>query len=210
MKILNLKEIIDFDDEEEDLIDPSAFDDPEYYDSDFDDMDYSLNRNNIKDLIDEIPLPTPGRLYITPRPSPVFVPIGDYLDFVIDELEIEQIVVLSEPVPSTWDLIEEYGNAGIEPVHYPIADYMVPKDLPSFGSFLEHLQDTLQEGKAVAVHCYGGKGRSGLVVACLLVNMGLTGEEAIRHVRDFRPGTIENKDQEDFIIHWFERREILE
>lgn len=57
----------------------------------------------------------------------------------------------------------------------------------------------LRAGELVVVHCMGGLGRTGLVSARLLVELGLAPDEAIRRVRAARSGAIETRAQEDFV-----------
>ena len=46
----------------------------------------------------------------------------------------------------------------------------------------------------------GGLGRSGLLASCVLVDGGLSAEDAIREVREARdPRAVETRDQEDFV-----------
>jgi atypical dual specificity phosphatase len=54
------------------------------------------------------------------------------------------------------------------------------------------------------VHCAEGKGRTGTVLAAYLVYKGLSTDDAIKKVREKRPGSIENMDQEN-AIRIFER-----
>ena len=49
------------------------------------------------------------------------------------------------------------------------------------------------------MHCRGGRGRSGTVVAALLVAGGLPAGEAVRVVRQAHPGAIETADQEAWV-----------
>lgn len=50
------------------------------------------------------------------------------------------------------------------------------------------------------VHCRGGLGRTGTVAACVLVALGdHTAEEAICAVRAARRGTVQTREQEDFV-----------
>jgi protein-tyrosine phosphatase len=51
----------------------------------------------------------------------------------------------------------------------------------------------------VAIHCAAGLGRTGLLAARLLVDRGLTADEAIARVRRARPGTIETARQEAYV-----------
>jgi ADP-ribosylglycohydrolase len=59
-------------------------------------------------------------------------------------------------------------------------------------------EDILRGGK-VLIHCKGGLGRSGTIAARLLVELGAKPSEAIRRVREARPGAIENALQESHV-----------
>ena len=60
----------------------------------------------------------------------------------------------------------------------------------------EAIRDRLRLGFDVLVHCKGGLGRAGTVAARLLVELGAHPDDAIRRVREVRPGAIENEAQE--------------
>ena len=54
--------------------------------------------------------------------------------------------------------------------NYPILDNHIPKNLYMFSRFLFTIRNILQDtNRKVYIHCKGGHGRSGVVVACLLV-----------------------------------------
>lgn len=48
---------------------------------------------------------------------------------------------------------------------------------------LDLIDARLAEGRRVYVHCWGGVGRTGMVVGCWLVRRGRSGEEALREVQ---------------------------
>jgi protein-tyrosine phosphatase len=55
-----------------------------------------------------------------------------------------------------------------EMIRYPIKDQKAPEDLDSFNKLLFHILRHIHNGGIVYIHCIGGHGRSGLVVACLV------------------------------------------
>ena len=59
-----------------------------------------------------------------------------------------------------------------------------------------------QDGRTVVAACFGGYGRTGTAIACLLVDAGLSPDEAIALTRETRPGTIERDSQLEFVRGW--------
>ncbi len=62
--------------------------------------------------------------------------------------------------------------AGLGFRHYPIRDRGVPPSTAHLAEALQPLLVELRAGVALAVHCRAGIGRTGLVAACLLVELG--------------------------------------
>jgi protein-tyrosine phosphatase len=60
---------------------------------------------------------------------------------------------------------------------------------------VEWIDEKIHEGLPVLVHCRGGLGRTGTIVACYLVYNGMSDIEAINYVRTIRPGSIELEGQ---------------
>lgn len=91
----------------------------------------------------------------------------------------------------------EVRRRGIDWRHLPIADYSVPagdfeKQWETHGRDIRAL---LRSGGDVVVHCKGGLGRAGMIAARLLVELGMSPEQAIRDVRRARAGAIETPAQ---------------
>jgi ADP-ribosyl-[dinitrogen reductase] hydrolase len=61
------------------------------------------------------------------------------------------------------------------------------------------LRTLLNDGISIALHCHGGKGRTGVIAARLLVELGSAPALAIERVRTARPGSIETREQEEFV-----------
>ncbi|WP_284177919.1 tyrosine-protein phosphatase [Rhabdaerophilum sp. SD176] len=81
-------------------------------------------------------------------------------------------------------------------IAFPIPDYGTPEPGGRSAAMLETACATLRQGGSVLVHCHGGRGRSGMMAARLLVMAGATPDEAIHLVRAARPGAIETAAQE--------------
>jgi protein-tyrosine phosphatase len=116
-----------------------------------------------------------GRLAIVPRPRG-----GDWL---ADEVRAWRTVgvdvlvsLLTRTEVEEWDLQELETlcrQNGIEFLSFPIGDRDVPRAVERFRDLVETLRARLTDGKAVAIHCRAGIGRSSLVAASTLVLMGV-------------------------------------
>jgi ADP-ribosyl-[dinitrogen reductase] hydrolase len=62
------------------------------------------------------------------------------------------------------------------------------------------LRTLLRSGRDVLVHCRGGLGRAGTIGARLLIELGMEPQTAIRRVRAVRPGAIETREQEKYVL----------
>ena len=101
-------------------------------------------------------------------------------------------------VPALGEAVEA---AGLEWHHLPIRD----GGTPDMGFELHwhyvglRLRHQLANGGRVLLHCRGGLGRTGMIAARLLVELGHTAGEAISVVRAVRPGAIETLAQERYV-----------
>jgi protein-tyrosine phosphatase len=55
-------------------------------------------------------------------------------------------------------------------------------DAPHMRRVLDAIDNDIANGRTVYVHCWGGIGRTGMVVGCWLVRHGMSGEEALAEV----------------------------
>lgn len=97
---------------------------------------------------------------------------------------------------------ERVRARGIAWHHLPIVDLQAPDERFEL-LWVERgpgLVGLLREGGRVLVHCRGGLGRAGTVAALMLVEMGVTCEEAVRRVRTARAGTIETPPQLRYVL----------
>jgi protein-tyrosine phosphatase len=98
---------------------------------------------------------------------------------------------------------------------FPIRDHSIPS-AETMTIILNTIDDAIDAGGCVYVHCYGGVGRTGMVVGCYLVRHGFTNEQAAAEVdRLFktRPHNLyfsrspESDEQVEFILNWWDEPE---
>jgi hypothetical protein len=109
-------------------------------------------------------------------------------------------------------LKEQAGVYGME-THYqrfPIGDFGLPTT-DQMRAILDHIDDSLQAGHKVYLHCWGGIGRTGTAVGCYLVRHGLSGEAALQQLDRWwqdvpksriHPRSPETLEQADFVLDW--------
>jgi atypical dual specificity phosphatase len=93
---------------------------------------------------------------------------------------------------------------GLVEVHLPVADFTAPAPAQIDRGVAE-IDRALAGGSRVAVHCGGGLGRTGTLLACYLVRHGLDPAEAVARVRAARPGSIETAGQVAAVAGYAER-----
>ena len=104
-------------------------------------------------------------------------------------------------VPNIGDAIVERGMHWF---HMPIQDMTAPD--VSFDNSWEKIAPTIvnmiKKGDNVLIHCKGGLGRSGTIAALILIELGISNEQAIIRVRQARPGAIDISDQEKYVLRY--------
>jgi ADP-ribosyl-[dinitrogen reductase] hydrolase len=117
--------------------------------------------------------------------------------------------------PSEIDAYDEALPFHIEYLRKPIRDHGLPEKREHMMEILDCLHDVLGSGRPAYVHCRAGIGRTGMVVGCLLVERGLSGEEALDELARLWqqserskvwPSVPETDAQTDYIRRWAARK----
>ncbi len=115
------------------------------------------------------------------------------------------VITLMEQHEMDNDQLPDLGASvkalGMDWYHLPIVDEFIPDQTFSdrWLSAGVRIREQLRSGRNILIHCRGGLGRTGLVAAKLLIELGWGVEDAISTVRDVRPGAIENQPQELYV-----------
>lgn len=125
---------------------------------------------------------------------------------VIREWGAVAVVTLMEAYELAAYQVERLGELvealGMEWHHLPIPDADVPGEpfedqWTRVGPALRH---HLKQGRRILLHCRGGLGRTGMIAARLLVELGTPPADAILAVRTARVGAIETDAQERHVL----------
>jgi hypothetical protein len=92
---------------------------------------------------------------------------------------------------------------GLREVHLPVRDFAAPSQ-EQIGRGVEAILEARAAGEAAVVHCWGGLGRTGTVLACYLLasGEGLGPEEVVRRLCALRPGSVETQTQLMAVRAW--------
>jgi ADP-ribosylglycohydrolase len=114
--------------------------------------------------------------------------------------------------------VEPYDQAlpfHVEYLRKPIRDHSLPERREHMSEILDCLHDALSSGRPAYVHCRAGIGRTAMVVGCLLVERGLTGEQALDELArlwqqcersKLWPSVPETEAQTDYVRRWNPRK----
>lgn len=116
---------------------------------------------------------------------------------------VQRLILLVEDAElRRWgdpEIVASGRAGGVEVMRHPIPDGQAPASIAEIEAILAVITAGRRVGD-VAVACMGGVGRSGTVAACVLVEAGMSPDEAIATVRSVRhPTAVETADQEHFV-----------
>jgi hypothetical protein len=89
-------------------------------------------------------------------------------------------------------------------IHWP--DFGIPADAESAAQAIIGTFRRAQRGEVVEVACFGGKGRTGTILACMATLAGVPADDAVAWVRaNYSPKAVERDAQRRW-VEWFASR----
>ncbi len=141
-------------------------------------------------------LPMDGFSFVDDHLAGMPRPWGDDFAFLADEQIALLVGLRLDPVDDA-DLVAH----GLDYLHLPIEDFHAPT-LEQQEAFVAAVRERLASGQRVGVHCTAGLGRTGTMLATWFVAEGMSPADAIDHVRQLRPGSIETDEQEQAVARF--------
>jgi atypical dual specificity phosphatase len=129
------------------------------------------------------------------------------LRWLVKQQAIRSIVTIKEkPLPSEWFSGRNSNDVKIDYFHISVEDYGAPS-LEELDYVVNYISRQIDNGKTVMVHCSGGKGRTGTILAAYLIKkerVDLTADQAIKRIRKLYGESIQSSSQE-MILSKYER-----
>lgn len=133
-----------------------------------------------------------GRLAGTPRPG--IVQEIEYDLKALQRVGVTCLVSLTERAPD----VEDMQAFGIENIWSPIPDMGAPS-LTQAAGICRQIEQNLEQGEVVAVHCRAGLGRTGTILATYLIWEGAEALSALETVRRVEPRWVQSEEQAAFL-----------
>ncbi len=133
------------------------------------------------------------------------------------EAGINTFIDLTQPheLVSYEGILKEQANIyGVDSYYqrFAIRDHGIPS-VEMMRNILDMIDNALNAGNGIYVHCWGGVGRTGLTVGCYFVRHGISNEQALikvnqlyktRSVSFHYPTSPETEEQVEFVRNWRE------
>ena len=100
----------------------------------------------------------------------------------------------------------------IRRIPLPIPDMRIPKAADTMREIMHAIRKSIEQSPAVYVHCWGGIGRTGMVVGCWLREQGCDPDAALKHVQHLyssqmpkvriHPESPQTHEQRNYVRRW--------
>ena len=94
--------------------------------------------------------------------------------------------------------VEKYNENGFEKLWLPVPDQEAPT-VEQVNELVAFIDKQAKNDNPVAIHCKGGRGRTGTLIASYLISKGASFDEAMEVINTYQPNAIKKKFQLNFL-----------
>jgi hypothetical protein len=108
--------------------------------------------------------------------------------------------------------LENAAGVPLRRISLPIPDMRIPDAVDTMHEIMSAIRKSIEQAPAVYVHCWGGIGRTGMVVGCWLRELGYDPDAALKHVQHLyssqmpkvrmHPESPQTNEQRDYVRRW--------
>ena len=104
------------------------------------------------------------------------------------------------------DLADYCQQLGLIWFHFPVEDDCAPEAEfeMAWSKCKQQVMNLVQTGQSLAVHCKGGTGRTGLMIAIILAELGCSYSEIVQQVQGVRPKALRLQPHLDYLQRYVE------
>ena len=128
---------------------------------------------------------------------------NDWLEDEIKWLKIREVDYLISLLEKSeeWELgldreSEICEEKGVNFISFPIKDVNIPKNEIEFIQLAKKMSIEIKEKKKVVIHCRMGIGRSSILAAAIMINLGINGKGIFEKIGKFRKLEVPDTDEQ--------------
>jgi hypothetical protein len=117
-----------------------------------------------------------------------------------------------EPYEGLLPGLESEAGTSLRRISIPVPDMRIPGAVGTMREIMSAIRKSIEQAPAVYVHCWGGIGRTGMVVGCWLRELGYDPDLALKHVQHLyssqmpkvriHPESPQTNEQRDYVCRW--------
>ena len=157
---------------------------------------------------DILTLDNGAKLIFTPCPGTKAVSVADALKSFKEAgaQAVITMMTMDELIENQADAIPSLcAELGMDWYHLPVEDGCAP-DAPFAQAFALQkaiLLDLIESGATIVIHCHGGSGRTGLMAAILMLELGYAPTQVKTQIQQIRPKSLTSAVQDNYLIEQY-------
>ncbi|NCB56718.1 MAG: phosphatase [Gammaproteobacteria bacterium] len=157
---------------------------------------------------DILALDNGARLIFTPCPGTKEVSVADSLKSFKDAgaQAVITMMTMAELIEHQADALPSLcADLGMDWYHLPVEDGCAPETpfAEAFAIQKAVLLDLVESGATIVIHCHGGSGRTGLMAAILMLELGYAPAQVKAQIQDLRPKSLTSPVQVNYLVEHY-------